>query len=506
MENYNQKQSEKDKLESEQLAGELLEESKKLLRGGKLTEADMLGRRAASIWDGLNNLRQKAAALIVVAVIRKELDNDTVSMECNLDALEAANEVNAYDVLAKIYNNLGSKFLYLKAYDRALYFFEKSLDAVGKIPAVEFEKRADLAGLIFILNLNLSDTYCRIGNFEKARHYYHIVKEQSTNPLCEDYVFTFKCFEGLLLWKVGDTDRAEALVDSIMAEVDETEYAIDYVESVHDFVELLKNMRDFERWEKALVIINEHVTPDRALQPRLDMTEMWIEFYKATGNNAKYREACSIFYELSKEKEALDFERQVDGLKLQVDNREAKKLNEQNGVLLYTDPLTGIGNRNKMLKDSKPIIADSAKNETNITVGLIDVDFFKECNDTYGHIEGDECLRKVASTISDAIGSDGNVYRFGGDEFLVLLSDVTEGRINEIGGMIKDRLTELRIPNEKSSAAPYVTVSQGYTKAVAEQGDTIEYLINLADRILYEVKRMGKNSFLYMRYNEVNEM
>ena len=193
----------------------------------------------------------------------------------------------------------------------------------------------------------------------------------------------------------------------------------------------------------------------------------------------------------------------AESIDLQLEMRRAAKQKKHTDSIVYLDPLTGIGNRNRMLEDSKKYIAESIKTVTPITIGLIDIDFFKECNDTYGHIVGDKCLKKVAEIIKEAVGKLGNVYRYGGDEFLLLLPKIEGEPVEEIGKKIKEMMEAEAIPNVKSAVSPYVTVSQGYTSACAEEGDNIDTLVNLADRVLYSVKRRGRNDYKFADIDEV---
>lgn len=96
----------------------------------------------------------------------------------------------------------------------------------------------------------------------------------------------------------------------------------------------------------------------------------------------------------------------------------------------------------------------------------------------------------------------GNVYRYGGDEFLLLLPLAKLDQLNELGEVIKQKIEEEQIPNEKSSVKPYVTVSQGYTVARAEVGDTIETLVGLVDNVLYSVKRGGRDDYKVLKYSD----
>jgi len=283
----------------------------------------------------------------------------------------------------------------------------------------------------------------------------------------------------------------------------ETEYTPDYMEIMSYLIELLKDMKDYPNLKRAITILEDHHAEDEGHFLQLDVLNYWAEYYKAIGDNEKYLETCIQYYELSRKKVAHDNQKSATEIETKAEIRRTVRAKKKSDSIVFVDSLTQIGNRNKMLEDSKGYIEEAVKNTTPLAVGLIDIDFFKECNDTYGHVEGDNCLKIVAEIINNALGDKGNVYRYGGDEFLLLLPNASVDSINEIGRTIKETLEAKKLVNLKSPISKYVTVSQGYTMAYPEAGDTIEWLINLSDKALYMVKRCGKNNYRYVRYDEI---
>jgi diguanylate cyclase (GGDEF)-like protein len=145
------------------------------------------------------------------------------------------------------------------------------------------------------------------------------------------------------------------------------------------------------------------------------------------------------------------------------------------------DELTGLYNR-KYFENLRPEIA-----ERNVALLIVDVDNFKLINDNYGHAAGDEIIRKVAWSISGSFRSHDVICRIGGDEFAVVMMDMTPGFSNAIRnkvGMIRQKL-------DKEDGMPDVTVSIGVAFS-ADAADTDELFRN-ADEALYDSKRAGKN-------------
>lgn len=489
--------------ENIQFANECVAEGVKLLRAGHLKNAEEMVRRGKNLFEETGEINKAASSTNVLSIIYDEMGNDTMCMECMLDAVELALSIEAYDLASKVYNNLGSKFMYLKAYDEAIGYFERALKMLKKAIENRLATETDNLAFIMILNMNLSTTYCYMGEYEKAKEYYLVAREMSENPSCESVFFSFQCYEGILHWMTGEKEKASEMVDTIIEAVEKCDYSTDYLESVEQLLEMLKGMKDFAKWKRVLDLIEDRLKEDVSIYDEIRKLELWMEYYSASGNKDEYNIICAKHYDLHRKKEFKEYEKRSEMLASLIEIRNSQKEKAETDRIVNCDPLTGIGNRNSLLSDSEVMIRKSFDNKTPVTIGLVDIDFFKECNDTYGHIAGDECLKKVAEVMKNSVGDRGKVYRYGGDEFLILISDMAESEVPILGEIIKSKLDEIKIPNEKSCIAPYITVSQGYTQAYAAKNDTIDTLINSADRVLYTVKRNGRNNYRYAKYQDI---
>lgn len=499
----------KEQLELHQLADECIEESLKFLLEGNLNLAKETASRARDTYEELSDYNGMAAALNRLAVIYEEIGNETMNIKCILDGLDIIREGNDRLTEAKLYNNLGSRFMRINDYNRALDYLKLAAIAHSEIVIADSDMRSgqnresDVNEFEMIMHLNFSSIYYHLDDFANAKCHFDMVKDVSKEIEDKSQLLLISSFEGLLFWHNDEKEKAAEMVSSFMKTIEEVEYATDYLESTSYLIELLMKMKQYDTWEHLLIRLEENLADGVSLYVKSELLKCWIEYYKTTNNIDKYHEACIKFYELSKAKYDEDCAKISDNIVLQIEMHNAKFQKKHDDQKVYFDTLTGIGNRAKIIEDSNKFIAESIKNHTEITIGLIDIDFFKECNDTYGHIEGDNCLRSVASVISRVIGENGSVYRYGGDEFLIIMPNIKKSDINTIGGKIKSELELEKIPNKKSAVSPYVTVSQGYSSAYPEPGDTIETMINLADLVLYSVKRRGRNGYNYTGYKDI---
>ena len=146
-------------------------------------------------------------------------------------------------------------------------------------------------------------------------------------------------------------------------------------------------------------------------------------------------------------------------------------------------------------KDAVDVIEHAIKTGEKIAVGVIDIDCFKQHNDKYGHIQGDRCLQHVADVLKNAVEKRGKAYRFGGDEFVLLIQNGEENTITSIAETIKKELQQLHIEDKDSGRQAAVTISQGYASFLPSRQESRNSLIEHADKALYEVKENGRDGF-----------
>lgn len=159
--------------------------------------------------------------------------------------------------------------------------------------------------------------------------------------------------------------------------------------------------------------------------------------------------------------------------------------------LSMMDPLTGLYNRRGLQSRLENLPA--ADNGEHFVL-LLDIDHFKAYNDHYGHMMGDQALIRVSAAIRDAVRSRDIVARFGGEEFMVLLSNISLELARQTAERIRQKVYDLKIPHMfNESVATNVTISIGIAMFNDED---IEQALEKADKALYEAKHSGRNSIL----------
>jgi len=175
-------------------------------------------------------------------------------------------------------------------------------------------------------------------------------------------------------------------------------------------------------------------------------------------------------------------------------NRQLRDARRQLTDLANVDELTGLGNRrliNKVLQDE---INRARRSSSSLAVILLDVDYFKNYNDNYGHPAGDVVLKRLADLMQRATSRAGEmVGRYGGEEFILVLPGASVQSAVRTAERLKDLVNSEGIAHEKSDIGGIITVSQGVVSMMPDAELTPEDIIKRADDALYKAKHEGRN-------------
>ena len=163
-------------------------------------------------------------------------------------------------------------------------------------------------------------------------------------------------------------------------------------------------------------------------------------------------------------------------------------------VLADHDSLTGLHNRRSFNRQLERLWRQAQRENQSLALLLCDIDHFKAYNDCYGHQAGDNVLQRVGAVLADAARRPLDMsVRLGGEEFAVLLYDITDEQARERAEALRESLQRLGIRHERSDTAEMVTMSVGVACLLPAEEGEIAQLYERADRALYEAKAFGRN-------------
>ncbi|MCK4875138.1 MAG: diguanylate cyclase [Sulfurimonas sp.] len=187
---------------------------------------------------------------------------------------------------------------------------------------------------------------------------------------------------------------------------------------------------------------------------------------------------------------------QNDQTALEITTKKLKRANKKLENVSYTDSLTGLYNRRYFNLVYERELKRAKRTHSYITFMMLDIDYFKQYNDTYGHIEGDFALKSVAKVLKDTLKRPGDfVFRLGGEEFGVLLTETAESNSAIIARNICDFVRGREIKHENSKVSEFVTISIGLACCIADEALDEEILITRADEMLYKAKDSGRDRY-----------
>lgn len=185
--------------------------------------------------------------------------------------------------------------------------------------------------------------------------------------------------------------------------------------------------------------------------------------------------------------------------KVEQQNFELELINHELQRLSLRDPLTELWNRRKYDETIGLEWQRCLRQQRPISLLFIDVDYFKNYNDLYGHVAGDATLIKIGTTLRTALSRPTDmVVRYGGEEFIVLLAETGKKEAILNASRLLEKIEALAIPHEGSAVKNCITVSIGVTTLLPDRHSQHQDLVRIADKALYQAKTNGRNQVVYL--------
>lgn len=435
-----------------------------------------------------------------------------------LKAAELLKDTDAYVLLAKAYVNMGYAYSCQENYQMALGVNDKAYQIIHThrikgdirfsainnlatsyhmlgdykmgiklltecLSLFQIEAAEDYTGLA-IYTMNLADCYEDNQEFEKSRK---TLKDMEGwldkipfKPIVCDYYL--RC--ALTYYAMGDQKQGNEYVDRSFPLVPKDIYPEQIYDDYREIIGILVRNGEMER--------------------------AIADYYLNTGNTEKALE-CHKKIETLYEKRM----KEMDEVQLKVfqnikaanaQTQRLKRIMRKNEELLRQEPLTKLLNRSALLSAASEYMDTATQSKQRVGAVFIDIDYFKECNDTYGHAVGDEIIRTVARACKKEESSNIRFARYGGDEFFGITRGLSDEEVTKVASRICRRIREADIPNEKNPNGQRVTLSVGVVNVqVSCSGETIIEIVKLADQALYHAKERGKNAIYLLEQKDNNK-
>lgn len=162
--------------------------------------------------------------------------------------------------------------------------------------------------------------------------------------------------------------------------------------------------------------------------------------------------------------------------------------------LSFKDSLTNVANRRMFDSVMQVEWTNARRSSRPLSIIMFDIDYFKQYNDLYGHLQGDECLRQVAVLLESAASRPRDFFaRYGGEEFIMVLPETDAESAATVAERCRKLILEARIPHEASPVSRFLTISMGAATVTPSADDKVEDFVAIADRLLYRAKEGGRD-------------
>lgn len=449
-----------------QKADRCMDEAAALFGENKLFLAEKKAQETAGLYKSCGAYEQMAKTVNFMGVIYASIGDVSMSIDCYLEAMDVAVEQGSTEIIMLVNNNIGSLYMELGLYEKAIRYFNEALELCK--PPLHGERDSYYQELL-MLHLNLCISYTGINEFEKAEK--HLSDAILLNDIAgsDKNRFLIDMSQAHLLWKMGNEDEIRDHVEELVEGAINNINSADYVLEILSLCNLFMNMGEFDAWKKVIVEYERFATETENLFFQKTCVKMWMKYESAMGDTI----------DLKLQLQETEYER-----------RKAVRLN-------YTDMLTGMGNKFKMRNDFEKLVGKNQDSDgAGITFGVVDIDFFKSFNKNSGRVTGDAVLKEVSSIINESVRDKGMGYHFYGDEFYIILQETDEDIIKNIAEHIRLELAKKQILHESSKVDEYLTVSQAYVTAPdVKVPDEFSKLFKTVDEVLNDVKENGRNAY-----------
>ena len=300
----------------------------------------------------------------------------------------------------------------------------------------------------------------------------------------------------------GMKKEAMAGLASIWKPVEDIRNRFERLSHYFDILDVLMALEEYQEAARFTEVAEKLLASMDSAGKWSRLMEYEIQIYTALGEEKQLERAYELFFQYDMKFKEISQKSAIKRLKKRIELQEEAdrraSMEEWQDVLFKRneyDELTGVLNRRGIRKYMNKAFAAAREQKQKFAVLFVDVDFFKEFNDTYGHVAGDDCLKKVAQILKNAVSDQGMAGRYGGDEFLLTITGTQTISIMEVAMEIKRSLSKVAIPNKCSNVSDEVTVTIGGVNAIPEEDQDFPFYIEAADKMLYSLKKSSKNGF-----------
>lgn len=423
--------------------------------------------------------------------------NAPFAMDYYMKALNYCHIYKLPDLEWIVHMNMGALYLNIEEYQKALDHLENGYQYIITHP-----ERPDYIQNLTTAYLGMTKSYFYMELYNSAEKYSKKIETECKAYLTEMDMLVVRCFQARLYREKGDRQAFNEVTAQVNAGKLRGVPIMDIFDDLYDYMSLLLEMEFFSDFEEMYQVVEDLTKQTVIRNMEKKLLSLKIRYLKSIGRIDEYKETAVKYFDVSEQMEKenrlmvtsmIEMRNSLDDL--EAINREVEQENLMLQRKSETDSLTGLYNRAKLNIYGEEAFERAYKNKTSLAIEILDIDFFKQYNDNYGHQEGDKVIQEVAKSMQQ-MRKHGRIFcsRYGGDEFVLIYEGFSEKETLTLAEELKNSIIEKKIEHKFSQVEEYLTISQGICWGIPTREEKIWEYLHTADELLYRVKKISRNS------------
>ena len=438
-----------------------------------------------------------AKAHNMMGAVSDRKNNRMVALSSYYNCLQYAEKYHFYYIQGMAESNIAYTLVRMRLRQEAIQHYRIAITCYDKS-----EKTYQLNYNRINCMIECGCCHMYLGEMEEALQLWHQI-EQILREAPESYYskITLEMYRIPCELLKGHEEEALKLAEDLLEQLSDRDVFEEIMDELVILAGIMAILPDGKYLEKLIRIIDEkHI--EEYYNIFLDMYPFKSEFLQKRGLTREYIDYTRQYFDLYEKYQQENREALINVIELQnrlknvtLDWANMKASNRELESLAMHDELTGLANRTFLHEYFTGSFEHAYEEHELMGVELMDIDFFKEYNDHYGHLAGDQCLKAIARVLRKQ-QVPGKIFcaRYGGDEFLILYTGMTAEKIRRVSEDILREVRKLKIPHECSDCSNYVSVSQGVFARIPAGNNREWDFTSRADDLLYKAKNCGRNS------------
>ena len=427
-----------------------------------------------------------AMANNMLGIVSLNRGNAPFALDYFIKAISICEDYSLPDIEWIIHMNLGSLYLNIEEYQKSISHTEIAYRYI-----LEHKDIDNYTESMTAIQLGMGRAYLMLDRDEK-----YLEVEKRLRLDCMPYLqemdkVVIYCFFARVHQAIGEIEARDYWIDMVNQHTSTSMPILDIFDDFYDYLQMLLAIEKYDDFFKAYTVLDDLTKHTSIKNLERKLLTLKIRYYRRIGQIEEYKIASVLYFELS---EFMERENRImvsnmivmrnSYMELTQINRKVEEKNTFLQKRSETDPLTGMYNRLKLNEYSDEAFEKALINRTSIAVEILDIDFFKQFNDNYGHQAGDDCIRFVANMLLTLAEDEGIfVARYGGDEFVVIYEGLSKEMVEAKANELRDRIYDAKWEHKFSLTDDRVTISQGVCYGVTASSPIFKGLIKCSTRL-----------------------